>query len=97
MIINVNVSIVQHVVRTNKCFAVPDEEIEIKRVEVPLDVEEADEELGDIPDIEEDEDLSHPLSTAEILARREQLVTQYKFRIGLLCSALLEDPQNKVQ
>lgn len=57
---------------------------------------EMDEGPDPVPSIEDDEDLSHPLSTAEILARREQLVVQYKFRIGLLASGLLEDPEAKV-
>lgn len=50
----------------------------------------------DMPEVEEDEDLKRPLSTAEILARREKLVAQYKLRVGVLASSLLEDPQNKV-
>uniref|UniRef100_A0A1B6JVH4 Nucleolar complex protein 3 homolog n=1 Tax=Homalodisca liturata TaxID=320908 RepID=A0A1B6JVH4_9HEMI len=62
--------------------------------------EEMPEEEGietELPVVEEEEDLTEPLSTAEILARREQLIAQYKFRIGLLASGLLEDPQAKVK
>uniref|UniRef100_A0A0A9XF28 NOC3-like protein n=3 Tax=Lygus hesperus TaxID=30085 RepID=A0A0A9XF28_LYGHE len=41
-------------------------------------------------------DLSRPVSMAEMLALREQNINQYKYKIGLLSSALLEDPHNKV-
>ncbi|CAH1399034.1 unnamed protein product [Nezara viridula] len=41
-------------------------------------------------------DLSKPVSIAEMMAWREQLMAQYKFKIGVLSSGLLEDPQHKI-
>lgn len=60
------------------------------------EVEETDYYKDFLPEVEEDDILERPLSTADILARRELLVTQYKLHIGVLASGLLEDPQTKV-
>ncbi|XP_014278519.2 nucleolar complex protein 3 isoform X2 [Halyomorpha halys] len=64
--------------------------------------EDDDDGLGD--ELKEDDikiekmerDLSKPVSTAEMMAWREQLMAQYKFKIGVLSSGLLEDPQHKI-
>uniref|UniRef100_A0A1B6C2B6 Nucleolar complex protein 3 homolog n=1 Tax=Clastoptera arizonana TaxID=38151 RepID=A0A1B6C2B6_9HEMI len=45
----------------------------------------------------QENNLDKPISTAEIIALREQTLSQYKLRIGVLSSGLLEDPQNKVK
>lgn len=52
--------------------------------------------LEDISIILSEKKLHQPISTAEILALRERTLAQYRFRIGLLSSTLLEDPQTKV-
>ena len=41
-------------------------------------------------------DTSEPVSMAKILAKREEVLQKYKFRIGLLSSTLLENPEQKV-
>ncbi|XP_014241260.1 nucleolar complex protein 3 homolog [Cimex lectularius] len=56
-----------------------------------------EEEDDDNFEIERDEkDLSKPISVAEMLAWRESSIAQYKFKIGILASALLENPEQKV-
>lgn len=45
----------------------------------------------------EKDSFSRPMSTAEILALREQSLAQYKLQIGVLSSSLLEDPQLKIK
>ncbi|XP_065207103.1 nucleolar complex protein 3 [Planococcus citri] len=45
----------------------------------------------------EELDLDEPVSVAKIYAKREQLVNKYKFRIGLLSSTLLENPEMKIE
>lgn len=50
-------------------------------------------ELGNV----EKDSFSRPMSTAEILALREQSLAQYKLQIGVLSSSLLEDPQLKIK
>ncbi|XP_054260886.1 nucleolar complex protein 3 homolog [Macrosteles quadrilineatus] len=76
-----------------------DETLETVTEDKQEEKEEGDDELAYLPEFgdEEEEDVSRPLSTAEILAKREQLLAQYKYRIGLLASGLLEDPQNRVK
>lgn len=41
-------------------------------------------------------DLNEPISMAKIYARREEVIQKYKFRIGILSSAVLENPEEKV-
>ena len=41
-------------------------------------------------------DTSEPVSMAKIYAKREEALQKCKFRIGLLSSTLLENPEQKV-
>lgn len=38
-----------------------------------------------------------PLSTSEIFIARHEELQHKKFKIGVLCSGILENPENKVQ
>lgn len=40
---------------------------------------------------------SKPLSTSEIFIARHEELQHKKFKIGVLCSGILENPENKVQ
>lgn len=48
--------------------------------------------VGDAIEIDPNE----PVSMAKIYAKREELIQKYKYRIGLMCSTLLENPEQKV-
>lgn len=37
-----------------------------------------------------------PVSTAQLMASREGVIQKYKFKIGILASGLLENPEEKV-
>lgn len=41
-------------------------------------------------------DINEPISMAKIYAKRDEAIRKYKFRIGLLSSAILENPEMKV-
>lgn len=59
---------------------------------------EASEVNGDaIETADETEDLENPPSMAELYARREKLLSEYKQRISSLCFAIIENPQEKVR
>ncbi|KAF6199744.1 hypothetical protein GE061_006042 [Apolygus lucorum] len=67
------------------------------KTEEEEEVEEEESSSDDDYNIEKVEgDLLRPVSMAEMLALREQNINQYKYKIGLLSSSLLEDPHNKV-
>lgn len=40
--------------------------------------------------------IDEPVSMAKIYAKREETVQKYKFRIGVLASSVLENPEMKV-
>lgn len=62
---------------------------------VKSDEDESSSDEFKIEEVEKD-GFSYPMTTAEILALREQTLAQYKLQIGVLSSTLLEDPQLKV-
>ncbi|XP_075222076.1 nucleolar complex protein 3 isoform X1 [Lycorma delicatula] len=61
------------------------------------DEEKNDEDVEDeINENERERDLSEPVSTAELLAWREKALAKCRFKIGLLSSSILEDPEQNV-
>lgn len=48
------------------------------------------------PVVKKEEEISKEYSVAEMLARRQLALQKKKFRIGVLCSGLLENPEVKV-
>lgn len=66
---------------------------EKKALEQDEHVEEDEDEFVEKPG---DRDLSQPVSTAELLAWRENALAKCRYKIGLLSSRILEDPQENV-
>lgn len=79
------------------CTEQPEDELRKTEVESDEPNENDDEVswLDKITDTKEI-DVNEPVSMAKIYAKREETVQKYKFRIGLLSSSLLENPEVKV-
>ena len=61
--------------------------------EVPEDVD-SDDDVSDLKPVELD--TAKEISTADLLACRQEVLNQRRLRIGLLCSGILESPEAKV-
>lgn len=73
-----------------------DEKKDISEIKSGKPKNDYDEDIPDFVINEEKKDLSKPISIAEMLVWREKSIAQYKFKIGLLASSLLENTQQKV-
>lgn len=76
--------------------------VEDEEKDVPSDVEEEQQETDDDSENEtyelggDDFDPSVPITTADMLAAREEALRTRKIHIGTLCSGLLENPEEKI-
>lgn len=85
-------------VKKHRQIKLDDEE----KVAVKEDVDEGieTEDSDDLDDDEEDkkiiEKLPNSISTADLLIKREQELQKQKYRIGIICSGILEKPEDKM-
>ncbi|XP_073996350.1 nucleolar complex protein 3 isoform X2 [Rhodnius prolixus] len=73
----------------------PRDVLDIKPEEPKSDEDDDDDDESDFL-VNDKKDLSKPISVAEMLVWREKAIAQYKYKIGLLASSLLENTQQKI-
>lgn len=69
---------------------------EKKQEEKPVEEKEVDDDLDFTLDETEVMDPTQPITTAQLLARRQAILNKRRFHIGILCSAIIETPEEKV-
>ncbi|XP_034251483.1 nucleolar complex protein 3 homolog [Thrips palmi] len=67
-----------------------------KKVETPEIEKESDDELDFTLNEVDEIDPLQPITTAQLLARREAILNKRKFHIGVLCSGIIENPEQKL-
>lgn len=76
---------------------VGEDEEDVEEEEV-TEAEDSDEDiLQDDRDPEKNEGVQKVISTADLLIRRQQEIEKQKYRIGIICSGILEKPEDKMK
>lgn len=90
----------------NKFSTIKDDDNKQKEVDVKKDDEDDEgidtEDSDDLDDGDEEkekviEKLPNSISTADLLIKREQELQKQKYRIGIICSGILEKPEDKMK